>query len=115
MSGQFIGTRITAARERLGWKKADLAKEIDVSDSAVNQWESGGTTPNSDNVQRLAVALDVPFEWLATGRGPSPFDARNPQDPQLSLPLGDQAAQINYIFQILARIEAKIDALASKV
>lgn len=112
MTVKYIGTRITAARERLGWKKARLAREIDVSDSAVNQYESGETTPNTENIGRMAVALDVPFEWLATGRGSPNFGVENPQDSQLSLPIGDPAAQINHIYQMLVRLERKIDVLA---
>lgn len=112
MTVKFIGTRITAARERLRWKQADLARKIDVTGSAVNQWESGETTPNSENIGRLAVALEVPFEWLATGRGSANFGAENPQNSQLSLPIDAPAAQINHVYQILARLEAKIDALA---
>ena len=41
-----------------------------------SKWESeAGTTPSVENLIKIAIALDVPFEWLATGRGPMALSA----------------------------------------
>lgn len=124
MSDKFIGTRIKAARDRLHWSQAKLAREINVSSQAVNQIEAGKTTPTDETVRKMAGALDVGHEWLATGRGSPNFgkDAGLTapllpflQDPTLRAAIASEhvAGQINYLIQILQRIESKLDALST--
>lgn len=47
---------------------------VGVSRGACGQWERGTTTPSVTNLSRLAVILDVRFEWLATGHGGQQYD-----------------------------------------
>jgi transcriptional regulator with XRE-family HTH domain len=50
--------------------QAGLARKIGVSASAAAQWElPDGTSPNTENLIKIAVACEVSFEWLATSRG----------------------------------------------
>jgi transcriptional regulator with XRE-family HTH domain len=64
--------RIRQARARAGFSKAELARRIGVSTSAVVQWErSGGTRPSARHLAALAECTGIAFEWLATGRGPT--------------------------------------------
>jgi transcriptional regulator with XRE-family HTH domain len=39
-----------------------------VSQPSVADWESGRKAPHTKNLVRLAVLLEVSFEWLSTGR-----------------------------------------------
>jgi transcriptional regulator with XRE-family HTH domain len=65
-----IATRIRTARLASGRSQAELARLLDVSRSAVAQWESpDGSDPSAANLARLATMLECSFEWLATGRG----------------------------------------------
>lgn len=65
-----IGDRIKLAREAADISKSELARRIGVHPSACIQWESPeGTHPKVEHLSAVAVALNVGFEWLATGRG----------------------------------------------
>lgn len=65
-----IGDRIKAEREAAQLSQAALGKKAGVTGSAVSQWEVGKTKGESTvNFLRIASALNVRPEWLATGRG----------------------------------------------
>lgn len=65
-----ISKRVRFARQAARITQSELADALDVSRSAVAQWESStGSAPATQNLARLAVALHCSFEWLATGRG----------------------------------------------
>ena len=64
-----IFQRIITARKRSALTQAKLAKLLNITRASCGHWESGISTPSVANLSRLAVALDVSFEWLATGRG----------------------------------------------
>lgn len=50
--------------------QSGLAHLVGVHRSAVTQWErEGGTFPRIEHLSAISVATNVPFEWLATGRG----------------------------------------------
>jgi len=66
--GRFEPARLTQARLRAGMKKADLAREVDVSPAAIGQYEAGVNSPRPDVLDRLARALDVRPEFFAVGR-----------------------------------------------
>lgn len=68
--------RIGLARERAQLSKAELARRIGVSLSAVLQWEHPeGTKPSARHLSALAQCTGVAFEWLATGRGTAALGA----------------------------------------
>ena len=57
-----------AAREGREVRQVDAADEMEISRSAYNQWESGGTEPKGRAVyERLAKYMDVSPGWLAFG------------------------------------------------
>ncbi|GAA4857432.1 helix-turn-helix domain-containing protein [Luteimonas vadosa] len=62
--------RIRLARRNAGFSQAELARKVLVNRSAVSHWESlKGVQPSLGRLQAIAVATQVNFEWLATGRG----------------------------------------------
>jgi transcriptional regulator with XRE-family HTH domain len=63
--------RIRRARMLTGLSQAELASKLDLSRSAISQWERfSGTKPNIEHLGLLATLCKVQFEWLSTGRGP---------------------------------------------
>lgn len=54
-----LGDALREARTAKGLKKVQLARELEISPSAISQWESGTTTPSPDNLLRVAEVLEV--------------------------------------------------------
>jgi len=60
-----LGIRVKAARERLGWSQAELARQLGASAYGVNLLENGGTPyPRADRVYALAKLLGVTTDYL---------------------------------------------------
>jgi transcriptional regulator with XRE-family HTH domain len=57
------------AREAQGLSPSELARRIGVKPASCSHWESCRSDPSVTNLSKLAVILDVDFDWLATGRG----------------------------------------------
>lgn len=64
-----IFQRIIQARKRTNLTQAKLADLLHITRASCSHWESGISIPSVAYLSRLAVVLDVSFEWLATGRG----------------------------------------------
>ena len=64
-----IAIRIREARKLRNKSQKELAEIIQVTDSAISQYETSQSEPSIKNLAKIAVALDISFEWLATGRG----------------------------------------------
>jgi len=94
-----IAQRIIIARKLKSISQAQLAEKMGVSRGSCSQWENGVTTPSVENLSRLALVLEVNFEWIATGRG-----ERDYQEPA-SIKDGKgsyiQNQQILTLFQLL--------------
>jgi transcriptional regulator with XRE-family HTH domain len=66
-----LNERLREARALARLSKAEVARRLGVSVSAVVQWEhSDGTRPSARHLAAFAESTGVAFEWLATGRGP---------------------------------------------
>lgn len=57
-----LSERITRWRELRRWSQAALAEKLDISPSAVAQWELGQTTPGTKHLHKMAEALGVSME-----------------------------------------------------
>ena len=71
-----LGQRIKAARERSGISQAQLAAAVGRSQSTVAEWETGGTDPRRNIVEKIAETLDVEVTWLEFGNpdeNPAPY------------------------------------------
>ncbi|HEV2147723.1 MAG TPA: XRE family transcriptional regulator [Longimicrobiaceae bacterium] len=62
---EFTPDRLTVAREMAGLEIKELAERIQVSPSAVTQFEKGKARPKPETLIRLALALGVPAEFFA--------------------------------------------------
>ena len=71
-----LGERIKIAREKCGISQADLAAAVGRSQSSVAEWETGGTDPRRNIVEKIAQTLAVNVEWLEfgdAGEDPLPY------------------------------------------
>ena len=70
------GKRIRRARTLRKLTQAHLSLCVGVHRSAVAQWEQQkGTVPSVAHLAKIAEALEVGLDWLATGRGRMKLDA----------------------------------------
>ena len=65
--------RLNLSMDQEGWerrgRKARMAREFILSETAVTKWIDGKGLPSMDHAVKLACMLDVCVEWLLTGRG----------------------------------------------
>jgi transcriptional regulator with XRE-family HTH domain len=62
-----IGRRIRDARQAKGMTQEQLAQAVNVSRSAVAQWETGRAGQVTANLARLAATLGVGVDYLTHG------------------------------------------------
>ncbi|MDR0616925.1 MAG: helix-turn-helix domain-containing protein [Synergistaceae bacterium] len=78
--------KITAKRKTKGLSQKGLANKVEVSFSTVRRWESGDRRPDSDELVKLALALNTSVAYLLG-------ETDDPSPPHL----GDRAVEtINY-------------------
>lgn len=56
-----IGKAIRAARKRTGMNQSDLAKRMDVTQTAITHWETGAHTPTVQKLVEVAKNLECSF------------------------------------------------------
>ena len=80
-----VAERIQETRKSQGLTQAALAARMGVTRSQVTLWETSGRNPSPTSLKRIAMALGVDVEWLATGNGmPKALSASTGAiDPQL--------------------------------
>lgn len=92
-----IALRIRSARQAARLTQAQLSAVLDLSRSAVAQWESAfGSTPSTSHFAALASALGCSFEWLATGKGSRYPNRRSPAS-------SDDSAESAVVYRHFAR------------
>ncbi|MGB6231440.1 MAG: helix-turn-helix transcriptional regulator [Litorimonas sp.] len=79
-----LATRLKSSRKKLGLSQAELARQVDVSQPTIANWERGGHIPRPDALQRIAKALDTDSAWLLSGEHPA---ATNPAHQHLAKPI----------------------------
>lgn len=61
--------RIIKLRREKKLSQQALADLINISRSALAQWETELSRPTLESLRKISEVLGVSFEWLATGRG----------------------------------------------
>ena len=64
MNPETIGKNIHDARRRKEMTQAVLAGRMNVTESAISQWENGRTLPDPTIIPDLCAILDVSADWL---------------------------------------------------
>lgn len=62
---QFNPRCLRMAREFRGLPKNELARKLDITPSAITQFESGKARPNAQTIGRLSIALNFPPSFFA--------------------------------------------------
>jgi transcriptional regulator with XRE-family HTH domain len=95
MDTQAVSARLRTAMETKRRRKLfAFSHEIGVSPSTVTRWLQGQPI-SSDNLVRLAEALDISIDWLLMGKGdmsPTALPASNELDALRRLPPDAKAA-----------------------
>ena len=63
----MFAQRVKTLREEKQISQAELARDLEVMQSAVGNWEAGVRRPNFDMLQRLAEYFSVPADYLLGG------------------------------------------------
>ncbi|NTV49973.1 MAG: helix-turn-helix transcriptional regulator [Geobacteraceae bacterium] len=61
---KIIGYRIKEKRQQLKLSQKELAEKIEVTPSAINQYEKGDKVPSSEKIISLAKTLGVSSDYL---------------------------------------------------
>ena len=77
-----LGRRIRFARENAGLSVNELAEWMDVSPSAIRNWEGDFKFPSHKNMDTLALFLTVDATWLQTGVRTTESEPKEPMTPQ---------------------------------
>ncbi|OGU00818.1 MAG: transcriptional regulator [Geobacteraceae bacterium GWC2_48_7] len=64
LSSKEIGRNLYQLRTKAGWTRERLAEEIGVTPQQIHKYESGTNMMNTDQLQQVAQALDVPVQSL---------------------------------------------------
>ena len=64
----MLGPRIAALRRNAGWSQAELAKQLQVSPSAVGMYEQGRREPSAATLVAMSQLFGVSTDYLLTGR-----------------------------------------------
>lgn len=63
----MLGARIAALRREMGLSQAQLARELQISSSAVGMYEQGRREPSAQMLLALAKLFGVSMEYLVSG------------------------------------------------
>jgi len=66
LSSKEIGWKLRKLRLQAGWTQERLAEQIGVSVQQIQHYESGANKMNTDRLQQLAQALDIPIQSFFT-------------------------------------------------
>lgn len=62
MDAETLGGFIRKHRRRGGWNQIQLAKEIEMSNRSISEWEANRTVPSRDALGRLAHAFKISLD-----------------------------------------------------
>lgn len=63
-----LGERIAKLRNECGYSQEYIAEQLEVSRQAVSKWEKGLSSPDTENLIKLAEVLNTSVQFLATGK-----------------------------------------------
>ena len=72
----MIGPRIAALRRSAGYSQAELARQLQISPSAVGMYEQGRREPSAELLVAMARLFSVTTDYLLTGKATSEQEER---------------------------------------
>lgn len=99
-----LSDRLIDAREKLGWKKADLRRAAGLKSASTLTELENGTITESPQLPKIANALAVEVLWLQHGTGPrtrrDPVEKKSQEElPPLALEIANAAKNLPEEFQ----------------
>lgn len=91
---KMLGARIATLRREAGWSQGELARQLQVSASAVGMYEQGRREPSAALLVEMARLFGVTVDYLLTG-SPAPEE----QEKVLSAmeqALGEAESRLEY-------------------
>ena len=79
-----LAYRLKSSRKKLGLSQTELARQVNVSQPTIANWERGGHIPRQDALSRIADALGTDPAWLLSGELPA---SSNPAHHHLAKPI----------------------------
>ncbi|CEM60480.1 XRE family transcriptional regulator [Treponema phagedenis] len=70
MTGQELVRRIDYLLKLKNEKRQALANAINITSQSFTDWDKRGNFPRADVLYKIAIYLDVPMEFLVTGKNP---------------------------------------------
>jgi transcriptional regulator with XRE-family HTH domain len=94
--GNFgFSKRVRGTRESRSMSASDLARLVDVTPTAVWNWENNGVVPRAETLALLATVLHVDKDWLLTGEQGSGQAAQRTVPDLSTFPLEELMAAID--------------------
>lgn len=59
-----VGDRLRKARERIGKRQSDIAREVGRTQPTVHAWENGDAYPRAEEIRKVAKAYGLRPEQL---------------------------------------------------
>jgi transcriptional regulator with XRE-family HTH domain len=107
-----LGKRIAQIRARTGLSQTDFAPRIDVSPSALKNYERGASDPPARLLVELCKSYDVGADWLLLGNGTQTPDRLYDEVEKVSARVRQWA--VNFPVPVPAEKEAQIVAMLLK-
>ena len=63
----MLSEKLKGLRKSVGYSQVQLAKRLNVTQSAISQWEKGLTRPDTDMLARIALEFGVTIDDLMVG------------------------------------------------
>ena len=64
----MLSKQITDLRKKQGMSQSQLAKELNISPSAIGMYEQGRRVPDLDTLIAMARLFNVSLDYLVTGK-----------------------------------------------
>ena len=89
-----LGMRICTARRYSRLSQSELAQLVGVTRWAVANWESADDgNPSTSRLEAIAIATNVSYEWLATGRGSMMYQLNLDDTPAVDADIVDDPTE----------------------
>jgi transcriptional regulator with XRE-family HTH domain len=112
---ETLGQRIQRLREKQGLSASELARRVDVTPTAVWNWENDNTQPRYLTLIRIAEVLGVSADFLETGSEIDSVDLLKETPPEKAMPKDTQVdglTNLHDMLQAVARLISKNTGIA---
>jgi len=113
---QSLGQRIKFYREAAGLSQQELADSLKVTQSSVQQWESGNSNVQSKRIPLIAKTLGITEKDLASDMPPATVPYRKPSPNEMALHIFDSmgfTGKQKDVFRLLLKNEFSQEQLGA--